>query len=195
MLFMIKILFIGDSLTFGFGVKKEYSWVNLCDKALDIITINKGLNGDTTSGMLCRSYEDIILNSPSYVCIMAGTNDFFMNLSVDSVIENLILLCKEAINNSIIPILCTPIPVNTEMAKCLWDEFIDYKAVNYKLVQLKYRIETFCEKNNIFYIDMHSLYCEDLHKNLYIDGVHPNKLGHEIISYTFITHFKEFHTN
>lgn len=192
---MVKILFIGDSLTFGFGIKKEDRWVNLCSKTLNIITINKGLNGDSTSGMLCRSYEDIILNSPSYVCIMGGTNDFFMNLSVDSVIENLILLSKEAINNNIIPILCTPIPVNAEMAKSFWDEFIDYEAVNSKLIQLKYRIKDFCENNNIFYIDMHSLYCKNSYEILYIDGVHPNKIGHDLISYNFITHFKNYHTN
>lgn len=192
---MIKILFIGDSLTFGFGVKEEYRWVNLCTSALNITSINKGLNGDSTSGMLCRSYEDIVLNSPSYVCIMGGTNDFFMNLSVDSVIENLILLSQEAMNNNIIPILCTPIPVNPEMAKSFWDEFIDYETVNYKLIQLKHRIKDFCENNNIFYIDMHSLYCKDSYSELYVDGVHPNKIGNEILSCNFITHFKNFHVN
>lgn len=192
---MIKILFIGDSLTFGFGVKKEDSWVNLCSKNLNINTLNKGLNGDSTSGMLCGSYEDIILNSPSYVCIMGGTNDFFMGLSVDSVLENLILLSKESMNNNIIPILCAPIPINLEMAKCLWDEFIDYEIVNSKLIALKYRIKDFCENNNIFYIDMHSLYCKDSYKNLYIDGVHPNKIGHDLIAHNFITQFKKFHTN
>ena len=56
-------------------------------------------------------------------------------------------------------------------------------------------IKKICENNNIFYIDMHSLYCKDSYKKLYIDGVHPNKIGHDIISYNFITHFKNFPTN
>ena len=71
----MKLICIGDSFTRGFGVKKKESWVSqISIENADVI--NMGINGDTTSGMLARFTNDVILEKPNYVLITGGTNDF-----------------------------------------------------------------------------------------------------------------------
>ena len=66
----MKIVCIGDSITFGYGVQSNENWINILNDKLNITFINRGLNGDTSSGMLFRSYEDIIKLKPNGVIIM-----------------------------------------------------------------------------------------------------------------------------
>ena len=55
----MKIVFIGDSFTRGFGVRRNESSVpSLLEKETKKILVNKGINGDTTSGMLARLHRD-----------------------------------------------------------------------------------------------------------------------------------------
>ena len=72
----MKIVCLGDSLTYGFGVSRSNSWTNIVNKETRLEIVNKGINGDTTSGMLARFNEDVVKNSPDIVFIMGGTNDF-----------------------------------------------------------------------------------------------------------------------
>ncbi|MDM0585184.1 SGNH/GDSL hydrolase family protein [Clostridium perfringens] len=62
----MNIICIGDSLTFGYGVGQENSWVSLLNDEKNKF-INKGVNGDTSTGILSRIYEilkPIILSPP-----------------------------------------------------------------------------------------------------------------------------------
>ncbi|MDD3365087.1 MAG: GDSL-type esterase/lipase family protein, partial [Syntrophomonas sp.] len=50
----IKVVCLGDSITWGFPHGTEYSWVRMLDDALSGEVINQGINGNTTSDMLDR---------------------------------------------------------------------------------------------------------------------------------------------
>ena len=72
----MKMVCIGDSLTAGHGVSNHECFVSILREKFQINVLNKGVNGDTTAGILSRSYRDVIQNNPSHVLIMVGCNDF-----------------------------------------------------------------------------------------------------------------------
>lgn len=182
----MKIVCIGDSLTFGYGVSKKDSWVEILKSELNLDIINKGVNGDTTAGMLARSYNDVIENTPDYVIIMGGLNDFMSNRNLNLVTSNLDELISESLKYNIIPIIGIEPLLLPPIAKEKWSEDLDYKAIN--STQLSYRnwIMIFCALKNINYIDFQKCFEKNLKNKLpselYIDGLHPTPLGHKLMA-------------
>ncbi|AGK97509.1 GDSL-type esterase/lipase family protein [Clostridium pasteurianum] len=183
----MKIVCIGDSLTYGYGVHSEECWVELLHKSLNIEIINKGVNGDTTTGILSRSYKDILELNPSHVILMAGTNDILLNYSIDNIIDNIKFLLKEIKNNNISPILALQPPVIAGLARTHWDEYINYTKADEHLFQYIQETKTFSFENNINIIDFYSTFIKinDI-TNLYSDGIHPNSKGHKLMFETII---------
>ncbi len=79
--------------------------------------VNKGVNGDTTTGILTRSHEDIIKSKATHTIILAGTNDFLLGRSLENVEKNLNLIIKECIENNITPIIGIPMEIEIAMAQ------------------------------------------------------------------------------
>ena len=50
----MRLICIGDSLTFGYGVHLSQRWTQLCAQETGWELVNEGINGDTTGGMLAR---------------------------------------------------------------------------------------------------------------------------------------------
>ena len=71
----MKILCIGDSLTYG---NVGYSYIPSLNK--NLLTINKGLNGDTLHGMSnrLRKMLDNCCNDFDLIILGVGTNDIFL---------------------------------------------------------------------------------------------------------------------
>lgn len=182
---MFKVICIGDSLTTGYGISKEFTWFNLIKNKFNNTTfINKGLNGNLSTDILFRFYDDVLLENPSHCLILCGTNDFFFNHSSKEVFENITLMCLDCINNNITPLLLIPILTYEPVAIKLWDSSINYKSVNIKIEKLKVLLKNYCIKNNISIIDLNDNYVPyESHTklDLYVDGVHPSILGHKFI--------------
>ena len=179
---MKKIVCIGDSLTYGFGVSKSHSWFSLLEnKFSNYLWLNKGINGDTTLGMMDRFYEDVIDEKPNMVIIMGGSNDFLSHRSVESTLDNIKFLVKDALDNHIIPILGIPPFVIDSMAMESWDPYCNYALMNSKLELYKNLLDEYSIKENLLVLNFY-----DLFKNLsinnsiehfYTDGLHLNSKG------------------
>lgn len=184
----MKIVCFGDSLTFGFGVYPSKCWVSLLRQCLKCDVLNKGTNGDTTSGMLSRSYMDIIESkpTPTHAIIMGGTNDLLQGYSLNNIISNIEELILESEKNNIEPIIAVQIPVEETMAKIYWYDGIDYNSVNKNLEIYKNWVIEYSANNSIKHINFYSRFIEELQKKekseLYIDGIHPTALGHKIMA-------------
>ena len=72
--------------------------------------ISKGVNGDTTAGMLGRFQADVIANAPQYVIILGGVNDVNIYTAFDTTTANLQSMYTRASQNGITPVLCTVTP-------------------------------------------------------------------------------------
>jgi acyl-CoA thioesterase-1 len=88
-----RIVFLGDSLTAGYGLDPQNAYPQLVETALNkqgrnVKVINAGLSGDTSAGGLHR--VDWILRQPIDVLFIAlGANDALRGLPVEATRKNL----------------------------------------------------------------------------------------------------------
>ena len=175
-----NFVFLGDSLTFGYGVKPNEGWVYLLSQNIDFNVINKGVNGDTTVSMMDRFYNDVSSNNPSHIFIMGGTNDLLLGRSIEKIIDNineLINDSKKLTSNIIIGI---PPIINKEMANRLFMPSPLYTYCSDSLKEIRNKLINLCNKNKIKYIDFYSISLNNIHKNIFLDGIHYNCLGNTI---------------
>ncbi|MFL0197178.1 GDSL-type esterase/lipase family protein [Clostridium sp. WILCCON 0269] len=181
----MKIVCLGDSLTYGYGVRRREVWTALLEKKLKIEVINKGISGDTSAGMLSRLYNDVILEKPSYAMVMGGTNDFIWNLPVEQVMANIASIVFQIMHNSIKPLIGLPVPVCVKTAADRWGFMGDFQNVNKDLEKFNDCLKKFCKNYNIKIFDF---YCEFAEENgygkegYYIDGIHLNSEGNKRIA-------------
>lgn len=88
------ILFLGDSVTAGYGLREEQAYPALLEDGLkkhgiDCRILNGGVSGDTTGGGLRRLPWMVKNSSPTLVIIALGGNDMLRGLPVDQIKSNL----------------------------------------------------------------------------------------------------------
>lgn len=182
----MRIICIGDSLTYGYGVCSGSCWADILRRELNIEVINKGINGDTLAGILSRSFIDVIGNNPDIVIIMGGSNDFLMGCKLYSIQEKMKLLIKESLKYDITPIIGIQTPIDESIAKIYWSQDADYVTINKVIKEYRRWIVSYCNNNKILYADFYKIFNDKLKfmypEELYIDGLHPTETGHEIMA-------------
>jgi acyl-CoA thioesterase-1 len=88
------ILVVGDSLSAGYGLKREQGWVSLLQRRLDAQgygyrTVNASVSGETTGGGLARLPRALERHRPAIVVIALGGNDGLRGLPVGELRGNL----------------------------------------------------------------------------------------------------------
>jgi lysophospholipase L1-like esterase len=103
---MKKVVLLGDSLTFGYGLEEGVNWSDALTQSLaDTSVINRGIPGDTTSGMLTRFQQHVLDVKPDAVVIFGGLNDLNWNTDISIVAANLNAMIAQAQFAGIRPIL------------------------------------------------------------------------------------------
>ena len=184
-----NFVLIGDSLTFGYGISKSKSWAHglknyFISKNINYTVFNKGINGNTTTDMLNRFTEDVISLNPSKIFIMGGTSDLLSNHSINSIIDNIELMIKEGLSKTKDITIGIPPRVIKEDAKRLFMPSLTYDYCEENLPKLKEALIKLCTEYNIKFIDFYSLTLNN--NDIYIDGIHFNNEGHEILLDEFI---------
>lgn len=185
-----KYVFLGDSLIFGYGVKSKDNWVNKLKSNYNLNIYNKGVNGNTSTDMLFRFQKDVIENSPNTLFLMAGTNDLLSNRPVSSIIKNIEIMVKEALLNNIKTYIGIPPNIIPEMASRLFMKCDTYDYCKENLILLREELLNLCKLYSINYIDFYSI-TENTNKisNLYLDGIHFNPQGQELLFETVEKYF------
>jgi len=96
-----KILFVGDSLTEGYGVAKEASYPTLVEATLkergykDVIAVNAGVSGATTASGVSRLKWHLNGNpKPKIMLLALGANDGLRGLDLKASRKNLVDVIK-----------------------------------------------------------------------------------------------------
>jgi len=183
---MLKVVCIGDSLTYGYGVRESQSWVNLFRSNLNELVLNKGVNGDTTDGMLNRFHRDVISQKPTHAFILGGSNDLIMGSKMESFSLNMSSMVSLCTKSNISPILGIQPYMEPRMANLFWSEYTDFIEVNKEIKKYRDWVISYTKLNEIGYIDFNSVIEEGLSKytkdEIYIDGVHLTPKGHELMA-------------
>ena len=185
-----KYVFLGDSLIYGYGVKPKDNWVNKLKTTYNLNISNKGVNGSTSTDMLVRFQRDVLDSLPNTLFLMAGTNDLLSNRNVSSIIDNIELMIKDALSNNIKVLIGIPPNIIPEMANTLFMRCDTYDYCKENLALLRKEILNLCTKYSLKYIDFYSS-TEDTKgiSNLYLDGIHFNPLGQDLLLKIAKKHF------
>ena len=198
-----KIVFIGNSIVAGYPWGKGKSFSSIVRNVLKgegpeglprpeyakqtgFDVINKGINGDTTSGIAARFDHDVLSHSPDIVIYLTGANDFiYREATPDEAFNNLQNLAARADERGAVSVYITPTPVDAGKAGYMWLAGcgISYDAVN---KELEYFSELIRNSGRP-YVDMNLLYRDYIAElgdpeDAYLDGVHPTPDGHVFIA-------------
>lgn len=174
-------IFIGDSLTFGYGVPTNENWVYKLQKSLNCNVINKGINGNTTVDMLLRFSKDVDSNNPISVFIMGGTNDLLSNRSLSSIIKNIETMIKDSLSiNCEIIVGIPPTIIGCDAYK-LFSPSSTYDYCENELPKLREALIKLSEKYNLQYLDFYNLTLENMYTDIFNDGIHLNVKGQNLL--------------
>lgn len=124
----MKLICLGDSLTFGYGVRASQRWTHLCAQHTGWKIVNEGVSGDTTGGMLARLAARVLpeLRSGSAdepfqrILLMGGTNDVFYSGSDVSARANMGAMIHQLLSAGVLPLVGIPLPVDDRHAPGEW---------------------------------------------------------------------------
>lgn len=175
------VVFLGDSLTEGYGVDHDSAYTSLVQKKIttDKISwkvVNSGISGSTSaSGPSRAKWLLKAKEKPSLVVVVLGANDGLRGLPVDSVKKSLnetVKIFSEAKVKTVIAELYVPPNYGKEYSEKFKKTFGDVAKEN-KIPLMPFLLEKVAGKTDL---------------NL-SDGIHPNEKGHQIIAdgiYSFL---------
>ncbi|MEI0606579.1 GDSL-type esterase/lipase family protein [Brachyspira pulli] len=187
---MRNVVCLGDSTTYGYMITRKKVWPSIlnnkfAEEGKDINIINKGINGDTTSGMIARFERDCLNENADLLILMGGVNDIFMFQNIDKIKDNIKLIVETSNKNNVDIILFTPIPFIKEI-------FTFFEADNLDLFENTLKeyvswINEYTKENNIKSIDVYNMFMNNIFKSnkyedIYFDGVHLSENGHNIFA-------------
>ena len=184
----MKIVCIGDSITYGFGIRRSETWISLAAEKTGLKIQNKGINGDTTGGMLARFKEDVINTKPKIVLIMGGANDLIAGADLGIVKANIMAMCHQAFGSLITPVVGISPPMDTRNIRDDWRSFADFSKINTEMTLYREWIYQFSKTFNVQTIDFYSEINKkttDFTGSLYIDGLHLNEAGQSFMAEAF----------
>ncbi len=88
------VLVFGDSLSAGYGIARDDSWVSLLQQSLkkshpQFSVVNASISGETTSGGVRRIAKALQEHRPAVVILELGANDGLRGTSLDETERNL----------------------------------------------------------------------------------------------------------
>lgn len=185
-----ELICIGDSLTYGYGVKASQKWTQLLAKATGIRVVNHGQCGDTALGMLLRMKSSMpdretterIRAGKSNIFLMGGSNDIFYSMSDIPARIGMGTAVHTLLAAGISPVIGITLPVDTENIRSRWRGIADFERASALLEEYRRWLYPFCEAFELKYVDFYSDFVDEygkVRKELFLDGLHPSAAGHK----------------
>lgn len=170
-----KIVFIGDSLTEGYGVAREQSYPNLIQEKLNQKApnqwevVNSSISGSTTASLKTRVPWALKAN-PNYVVIALGANDGLRGFKIEEIENNLTQAILE-IKKKNIKVILAGMKMPPNYGQKYTKEF---ESLFPKLAK----------KYDLFLIPFLLNEVAGNKKLNQSDGIHPNEKGHQVMAET-----------
>ena len=182
----MKIVALGDSLTVGetgFSDSEESAsypkyletlakqHLASLQSGVEVNVLNRGINGDVTSGMLERFSRDVVGEKADYVVILGGANDLGWGFDPAVIAHNLTTMYDAALNKGIGPVACS-VP-----------SILGYDGLISPRLHLNEMIRTEAEKRSIPFVDFFTATADPgtnrLSEDYSADGLHLNTRGYQ----------------
>ncbi len=165
------IVFLGDSITQDYNVYEHFP---------GRLVYNRGIGGDTTSGVLKRLDVSVDNLKPSVVILLIGTNDFaLLKTNTQEIFERYQeIVSKIKQNNPEIKIIVQSIyPVNETL-----DPMTVLPRNNLEIDKLNQMLQTI---EGVIFFDIQKMLKDDngrFHRDYTLEGLHVSPKGYELIS-------------
>ena len=184
----MKIVALGDSLTVGetefelsdSGQSTSYpkyleilaeEHLRSLQSDVKVSVLNRGINGDLTSGMFERFSRDVVDDKADYVIILGGANDIGWGFDPAMIAHNLTTMYDAGLNKGIGAVACS---VPSILG---FDELIPPR------LHLNRMIRTEAEKRSIAFVDLFTSTADPrtnrLSEDYSADGLHLNIKGYQ----------------
>jgi lysophospholipase L1-like esterase len=185
------IVCLGDSLTYGYMVRRSAVWPGLAARESGLRLLNRGVNGELTSGMLAGFSRAVLAERPRAVLLMGGANDIFSLEAPEkasaAALANMESMARLAVAAGIRPLVGIPLPFHlpvredwaaeTDFARAsrLYDGYAEAltawsAARGYYAVNFREGVRRALESTG-----------EDP-EGLYLDGIHLTERGHRLFA-------------
>jgi lysophospholipase L1-like esterase len=160
------LVFLGDSITQGWAA-------NLTQLFPGIKTVNRGISGDTTRGVLIRLKGDVLVLKPRGVVLLIGTNDLEEEAAPESTAGNLklILAALKEHNPAMPVVLCNVFPSSATKKRPV-EQIRKINQLCYALLK---------DEPQVTWLDTWSLFANaqgDAKPEEFPDLLHPNSVGY-----------------
>ena len=185
----MKLICLGDSLTFGAGVSRRDCWTSLFQRESGWSVENRGISGDTTGGMLARLHRDVITpfreagqaGDGCRVLVMGGSNDIFFSGIDSQARADMTAICHQLETEGASPLVGIPLPVDWSRVPGKWVDVVDFRRSASCMLLYQDWLRRFAACAGLKAVD----FCADFltpsgqaRHELFLDGVHPNGQGH-----------------
>lgn len=187
----MKVAFLGDSLTFGFGLHMKEKWPYIIGQEKGWEIINAGISGDTSGGNLSR-LKEVLDQKPDVLFIMTGGNDFVAGCGTETVKANVISICQQSAAQGIrIYVASETKSIPSEVSES-WKAIADFDEFNKKQEEMSIWYERYCRAFSFNYVNVFKEYSEATGDGteFYQDGIHPNEKGARILADIIGNHIK-----
>ncbi|MDR3713129.1 MAG: SGNH/GDSL hydrolase family protein [Puia sp.] len=168
-----RVVFMGNSIT--------DSWIRFSPEFFaNNHFIDRGISGQTTPQMLVRFRADVISLRPKAVVMLCGINDIAGNTgpsTLEMIEDNIMSMAELAKANKIKVILSSVLPAYDFP----WNPG-SFPAE--KIIALNAWIREYAHKNRWAYLDYYPAMVDErkgMKAEYSSDGVHPNKLGYQVM--------------
>ncbi|MCW5598975.1 arylesterase [Nitrosomonas sp.] len=169
----LTVMILGDSLSTGYGLPADASWVNLLKQRMQALSpryqvVNISISGETTLGGRNRIEQAIKTHHPDIVIIGLGGNDGLRGASIKSIHDNLEAIIQTCQQYHATPILAgMQLPPNygiayTQKFRNIYTDL----AERYQLKLIPFLLAGFGDKREYFLAD----------------GIHPDIPAQKIIT-------------
>ena len=187
----MELICLGDSLTYGYGVRSAQRWSTLVGQALQCEVTNLGICGDNTGGMLVRLNTEVIPKlrnrTPGqrpFVLLMGGVNDIFYSGTDTGARANMGAMLQELLTAAARCVLLSPLAVSFDTLTPEWREMIR-PACEEQIAAYHSWQAAFCRTFGVSYVELYDLLRGPDGKplpELYLDGLHPTAEGHRLMA-------------
>lgn len=183
----MRLLCLGDSLTYGYDVGQEKGWVSLAAAALRWEADNHGMCGDTTWGMLTR-LRQLNLSRYDAFFLMGGSNDILEDIPLRGIEANVGAMIRLLQKQKKPIYLGIPPRTQRESADYGWQARQDVDRHNVMLADYRSWLLHLCQTEGLHLVDFYAVLQKSPH---YADGVHPDEAGYRLLADAAISVMKQ----